>query len=70
MCEERPVPALLQGLRFRGFHLAQDPFSPRTGHGHMDIGLVKDTDNNLLPYYFQMNRSTPMTIKGYHLEGL
>jgi hypothetical protein len=47
--------------------IAQDPFSRRTGHGHMDIGLVKDTKNNLLPYYFQMNRSTPMTIKGYHL---
>jgi hypothetical protein len=48
--------------------VAQDPFSPRTGHAHTDIGLVKDTDNNLLPYYFQMNRTTPMTIKGYHLE--
>ena len=47
---------------------AQDPFGPRTGHFHMDIGMVKDTDNNLLPYYFQMNRTDPMTLKAYHLN--
>lgn len=48
--------------------VAQDPFGPRTGNKHMDIGLVKDTDNNLLPCYFQMVRTQPMSIMGYHLQ--
>jgi len=45
----------------------RDPFGP-TGHHHMDIGLVKDTENNLLPCFFQMQRTDPMSLRGYHLH--
>jgi len=50
--------------------VTQDPVLAETsyGRGDCDIGLVKDENNRLLPYFFQCQETNPRTLRGYGLR--